>query len=56
LVQNANRTEETDLEIEDDFEAKRAAAIAALERDGVPAAPIHVVMALIDRLAAGDES
>lgn len=53
-MQNANRTEETDRKVEADPEATRAAAIAALERDGVPAAPIHVVMALIDRLAAGD--
>lgn len=38
--------------------AARAEILAELERDGIPAAPIHVVMALIDRLAAGpgDES
>lgn len=55
-VRNTKPTDE--IEAGTGLAAARAEILAELERDGIPAAPIHVVMALIDRLAAGpgDES
>lgn len=59
-MQKTKRTEETDPRIEAKIEngpdTVRATAVTALEREGIPAAPIHVVMALVDRLAMGEKS